>query len=527
MIAARLINKVQAALSNVLQIQERVCWTDSKCALYWITNGKEHKQYVQNRVDQISALTKTNEWRHCPGPENPSDLGSRGSLPSELMNNILWWRGPPWIERGKEYWPRLNDELLEPNEDCLKELKGINLSQDPAVLLVNSKERRGPISVSNMIDCGDYPSYNRLLRVTAYVIKFIRILQSRTNKVKGEVKDSALTAADLLEAENLWIIDVQDQVKSDPRFKHWKAQLVLIQDEESILRSKGRLSQADLPYASKYPSIIPRENKLTELIVRDCHSRVYHCGVKDTLAELRTRFWIVIGRQYVKKVLSKCVVCRRLEGKSFNQQATSDLPDFRLQETLAFTTVGIDYAGPLLVKSEGNSKSKVWICLFSCNTSRGIHLEVVPDLTSGAFLRCLQRFTSRRGIPRLITSDNATTFKAASRILLKIAKSPEVLAYLASRRIIWRFLLEKAPWQGGAFEILIKLVKRTLKKILGQALLTYEELLTVVTDVEGTVNCRPITYLYLDERVGPLTPSHLITGKRIISLPSIVEEDQH
>ena len=164
--------------------------------------------------------------------------------------------------------------------------------------------------------------------------------------MKGEVKDSALTAADLLEAENLWIIDVQDQVKSDPKFKHWKAQLVLIQDEESILQSKGRLSQVDLPNASKYPAIIPRENKLTELIVRDCHSRVYHCGVKDTLAELRTCFWIVRGRQYVKKVLSNCVVCRRLEGKSFNQPVTLDLRDFRLQETLAFTTVGIDYAGP-------------------------------------------------------------------------------------------------------------------------------------------------------------------------------------
>ena len=89
------------------------------------------------------------------------------------------------------------------------------------------------------------------------------------------------------------------------------------------------------------------------------------------------------------------------------------------------------------------------------------------------------------------------------------------------------FFIREAPWQGGAFEILIKLVKRTLKKNLGQALLTYEELLTVVTDVEGTVNCRPITYLYQDERVEPLTPSHLITGKRIISLPSIVEEDEH
>ena len=78
----------------------------------------------------------------------------------------------------------------------------------------------------------------RVRRISC-VIKFIRILQSRTNKVKREVKDSALTAADLLEAENFWIIDIQDQVKSDPKFKHWKAQLVLIQDEESILRSKG------------------------------------------------------------------------------------------------------------------------------------------------------------------------------------------------------------------------------------------------------------------------------------------------
>ena len=95
------------------------------------------------------------------------------------------------------------------------------MSQDPTALLVNSKERRGPILLSNRID-------NRLLRVTAYVIKFIRILQSRTNKVKGKVKDSVLTAADLQEAENLRIIDIQDQVKSDPKFKHWKTKLVLI-----------------------------------------------------------------------------------------------------------------------------------------------------------------------------------------------------------------------------------------------------------------------------------------------------------
>ena len=95
LIVARLINTVQTALSNILEIREKECWTDSKCALYWITNGKQHKQYVQNRVDQILDLTEGQERYHCPGPENPSDIGSRGAIPSELLNNILWWRGPP------------------------------------------------------------------------------------------------------------------------------------------------------------------------------------------------------------------------------------------------------------------------------------------------------------------------------------------------------------------------------------------------------------------------------------------------
>ena len=196
---------------------------------------KNTNSMYKTRVDQISALTKTNEWHHCPGPENPSDLGSRGSISLRVNEQYTLVERTPWIERGKEYWPKLNEKFLEPHEDCLKELKGINLSQDRAALLVNSKERRGPILLSNLIDCGDYPSYNRLLWVTTHAMKFIRILQSRMNKVKREVKDSALTAADLLEAENLWIIDIQDQVKSDPKFKHWKAQLVLIQDDESVL----------------------------------------------------------------------------------------------------------------------------------------------------------------------------------------------------------------------------------------------------------------------------------------------------
>ena len=168
----------------------------------------------------------------------------------------------------------------------------------------------------------------------------------------------------------------------------------------------------------------------------------------------------------MKRIVSKCVVCRCLEGKAFREPMTADLSEFRLQGMFAFTTVGIDYLGPLITKAEGKSKKKVWVCLFSCNMSRAIHLEIVPDFSTEAFLHCLQSFTARHGIPRLTTSDNTTNFKGASKILLKLIQTPEVQAYLVNKRITWRFLLQKALWHGRCFMSLVKLVKRTSKKIL-------------------------------------------------------------
>ena len=190
------------------------------------------------------------------------------------------------------------------------------------------------------------------------------------------------------------------------------------------------------------------------------------------------------------------------------------MPAFRVQEGSAFSTVGVDYCGLLFIKSgKGEERSKVLISVFSCNSSRAIHLELVIDLTVDGFLRCFQRFSARRCLPQLVTSDNASTFKAANKILLKLIKSSKVQAYFASKNITWKFLLEKAPRQGGCFERLIRIVKRTLKKILGNAFLSYEELQTVVTDVKCTVNSRPITYVYSNEQIEPLTLLHLIAGR--------------
>ena len=159
------------------------------------------------------------------------------------------------------------------------------------------------------------------------------------------------------------------------------------------------------------------------------------------------------------------------------------------------------------------------LALFTCGSTRAVHLEVIPNLSPKTFIRSFKRFTCRRGIPRLVVSDNAKTFKTAARVLSSLFKLPEVQRYLLNLKVKWRFNLESDSWWGGFFERLIRSVKRCLKKILKNAKLSYEELLTVVTEVECVLNSRPLTYVSLKDIEEPLTPSHLMTGRRLLSIP--------
>ena len=136
------------------------------------------------------------------------------------------------------------------------------------------------------------------------------------------------------------------------------------------------------------------------------------------------------------------------------------------------------------------------------------------------FFMCLRRFVSRRGIPLLIVSDNAQNFKTSKNILKEIFDSEKVRSYLLQKKIDWDFIQAKPPWWGGFYECLIQVVKRVLRKLLKNAWLSYEELLTVLTENECTINSRPLTHMMSDEFDGvPLTPSHLLHGRRIQSLP--------
>ncbi|XP_006814449.1 uncharacterized protein LOC102809591 [Saccoglossus kowalevskii] len=230
-------------------------------------------------------------------------------------------------------------------------------------------------------------------------------------------------------------------------------------------------------------------------------------------------------RRYVKAVLRQCVICKKVDGTPYSKPIPAPLPTFRVQRSEPFSSIGIDYTGHLFVKDPINQAIvKVYICLFTCTITRAIHLELVRDLTTESFLLALRRFTSRRSTPNLIISDNASTFVSASHQLKEIIQNSTVQRYLSDQRIAWKFTPKRSPWCGGFFERMISITKTSLKKVLGRSCVTYVELETILTEIESSINERPLTFVSSDiADLNPLTPSHLINGRSIHSLPQATE----
>ncbi|XP_035210776.1 uncharacterized protein LOC118185090 [Stegodyphus dumicola] len=156
----------------------------------------------------------------------------------------------------------------------------------------------------------------------------------------------------------------------------------------------GRLQKSRLSYLQRHPIIMPSKHHFVNLLVWDAHSKVFHGGISETLIEIRERYWIIKGRQTVKNILRKCILCKRFNS-SPGVQVTAPLPVNRTEELPPFSVVGIDFSGPLYTK---DSDEKNYIVLFTCGVTRALHLEFVGSMTTETFLLAFRRFIARRGL---------------------------------------------------------------------------------------------------------------------------------
>ena len=195
---------------------------------------------------------------------------------------------------------------------------------------------------------------------------------------------------------------------------------------------------------------------------RQVHAREEaHSGREYVVAELRRKYWIIGVRGLVKRVLRRCITCRRQDARPSEQQMGDLPPDRVTPGGPAFMSVGIDYFGPIAVK-RGRGREKRYGCLFTCLSSRVLHIEVAESLDTDSFINCLQRFIAGRGLPDLIRSDNGRNFVGAERELrqgLQAWNQERIEGDLSEKGVRWLFNMPTASHMGGAWERQIRSVR--------------------------------------------------------------------
>ncbi|XP_072375121.1 uncharacterized protein [Diabrotica undecimpunctata] len=259
-------------------------------------------------------------------------------------------------------------------------------------------------------------------------------------------------------------------------------------DGDGLLRVGGRLHNSNILYTQKHPIILPKASHVTDLIIRHEHLKLLHAGPRQVLSSLNLNYWLINGNREVKKNTKKCVICFKFKAKC-SEQLMGSLPETRVCAARVFQNVGIDFCGPFLVKQSRIRKSistKAYIALFVCFSVKAIHMELLSDLTTETFLAAFKRFISRRGKPLNVYCDNGSTFKVF----------------------------------GGLWEAGVKSAKYHIKRVMGTNELTYEQFNTLIVQVEGILNSRPLMAMSQDPtNLEYLTPGHFLIGAPITSFP--------
>ncbi|XP_039753328.1 uncharacterized protein LOC120628775 [Pararge aegeria] len=514
---SKLLRTVHDTYSERIPIKATYAFLDSKVALYWIKSSPHRWQtFVANRVVQITENISPDNFYHCPGTENSADILSRGVTPEKLLSHPLWLHGPPWASMHPSQWP-------------LKTLEGESIEDVPEKkVLIHTVCK--PILPNDLHELAlRFSSWSKLLRIIVYICRFAKLLPRRGT--------SAVTADDLNFAENRMLRALQNQhfaeeyslIKNNktcsPAFNRLRPFI-----DDGLIRVGGRLANSGLSFEKIHPVILPRNGHVVNIIIDYYHIKHLHAGPELLMALLRQRYWILSARRIVRQRVHMCNTCFRFKPRP-TIPLMADLPDIRTRPALkAFSFTGCDYAGPIPyvpVRRRGVHSEKAYIVLFTCLTTRSTHIEVATSLSTPSFLAGFKRFLSRRGPVQVLHSDNAKNFQGAASYLRDLYKFlreeyyPKLEQECAENRITWKFICPNSPHFGGSWESMIKVTKTILFKVIGQQLLSYEELCTVLIQVECLLNSRPLTILSSDPaEPSALTPSHFLHTAPLFSLPA-------
>lgn len=517
LVLSQLIKNVVVACQNRIVFRDIFAFSDSTVALCWVHSSPHRwNTFVANRVSKIQSDLSPQNLYHVSGVDNPADCLSRGLTPSQIIDHPLWFSGPSWAHLDVPQWP-----VVPFNPSSVSEAP----EEKKNSLLVAAPNERSPIL--SLVD--RISSWSRLLRVVIYICRFAKLLP-----VNYRMSASDYDFAELLILRELQrfyfskeIARLRENKDCSHSLRHLKPFL-----KDGLIRVGGRLRNSDLGYDAKYPILLPSKDPILNLLVEYHHKLNCHAGPDLLMALLRQKYWILSARNLVRSRIHKCLPCFRLRPKpSFPEMA--DHRSCRVvQSTKPFVHTGTDYAGPFRVtmsRGRGIRSTKAYVCLFVCMTTRAVHIELAGDLSTVSFMSAFKRFLSRRGPVSRIYSDNGTNYIGAKRKLSELHDflcskyhNTEFGHMLAENRINWSLNVPTASHFGGNWETNIRSLKIHLYRVIGNTILSFEELNTVLTQVESVMNTRPLCRTLSSDPSEPLalTPAHFLNLTPLKYLPA-------
>ena len=502
-------------------------FTDSKVVLRYIRNRtRRFYTYVSNRIAHIHAVSNPNQWSYVPTHLNPADAATRGSVSDVKTSLDIWLAGPAHLctEDEAEFAQEADYPLVCPEDDkdirpdvsaCKTELSNhltpiedrfSRFSTWDSLVSSLSTLRHVSASYCGTVDCAGWhlceQSKSEISRKDTehFILNCVQ-----TKAFKGE-------------------IEAINEKRDLPRNSHIQDLSPYI-DDKGLLRVGGRLNNLqNVGLSSLNPIIVPSGHVAT-LLVRFFHDKVFHQGRSITEGAIRSHgYWILRGKKLISSIIYTCVVCRKLRRKP-QEQKMADLPLDRLTPGPPFSSVGLDVFGPWQVVTRrtrgGSAQSKRWAVLFTCLTTRAVHIELIEDMSSSCFINALRRFIALRGPVKLFRSDRGTNFIGAVDDLRVNAINVEdntFRTYLKDNRATWLFNAPHASHMGGVWERAIGSARKILDSMLlqeGSKELTHEVLVTLMAEVCAILNSRPIAALDTDAS-SPLvlSPNMLLTQKQ-------------
>uniref|UniRef100_A0A7I4YWZ2 DUF1758 domain-containing protein n=1 Tax=Haemonchus contortus TaxID=6289 RepID=A0A7I4YWZ2_HAECO len=502
-IGARLTKNIYLSLKHCVVVEKIILLSDSEIALKWLQNSPEKRgvgQYVLNRVKEVHKIALELEsqqvqvqFGYVDTKYNPADCATRGTSSKEFAQH-LWWKG---YSLDEIFQGTFISTLFSTPHD--------NGEEEHQAFLHTSVEEKERPQTREIINLSSYNSYTKVRRIMAYILRFLRNIFERLQpKLKNKLKENCpwivLTHERFLSAKEIEIADLilirnhQKTHFSTQYKKELNKNLNVKMDKDQVLRAYGRLNKSDLQDSAKNPIVVAPNSELSRLSGR-----------------------------YPRTIPQKC--------RSHNIGHSSKVLDSTIKRA-SEEHVGLDYFGPITVKDEKGNRSETYGCIFTCCVTRPLHLEVTPDGTTQKFLNAFRRFVARRGRPQSVTCDNAPIFRLGDQILNNaITTSPkdneEITREMSDNLIEWNFITPYSPWKGGFYERLIQSVKQALTKTIGKRVLTMELLQTLLTEIEGCLNTRPLTYQEsnLDDNIYTLRPIDFLQRDMNITLPTYKRVD--